>query len=109
MEEAAARFEGTHDFARFSSTLGHDRGTVRSVERCRLLRLSDDGPNGATLEVVAPSFLMHQVRRIVGAVVEAGRGRVAPGRVLEARGTTAPPHGLTLVRVEYPASLDPFR
>lgn len=107
MAAAAPRFEGTHDFKGLSSPLGHDCGTVRTVERCRL----EADPDGlsATLEIAAPSFLMHQVRRIVGALVEVGRGRVPPEKVFAARGRTAPPGGLTLVRVEYPPEADPFR
>jgi tRNA pseudouridine38-40 synthase len=112
MAEAARRFEGTRDVGRFASA-GASAGrpgkvrTVRTVETCRL-EIDPDGPRGAVLEVAAPSFLMHQVRRIVGALVEVGRGRVAPADVLSARAVTAPAAGLYLVRVEYPATLDPF-
>ena len=57
----------------------------------------------------APSFLPHQVRRMVGQVVAIGRGRDTPQRVTEllaeprtgAAGPSAPPQGLYLVRVRY--------
>lgn len=90
MDRVARAFEGTRDLSAFSSTLRHGP-PVRTIERCRV---TPDGPHGAVLEIAAPSFLMHQVRRIVGAVVGTG--------------ATAPARGLYLVRVEYPASLDPF-
>ena len=53
------------------------------------------------------------VRNIMGTLVMIGRGDESPGwaaKVLESRdrkkgGIAAPPHGLTLVSVAYPASL----
>jgi tRNA pseudouridine38-40 synthase len=52
------------------------------------------------------------VRKIVGALLEVGRGRLQPAdipRLLELRdrarsGPTVPAHGLCLLSVEYPAS-----
>ncbi|HSP69727.1 MAG TPA: hypothetical protein VLN48_18515, partial [Bryobacteraceae bacterium] len=60
-------------------------------------------------------FLKHMVRNIVGVLLEAGKGNVAPAD-MEARlrpgcgipaGPTAPARGLFLVGVEYGARLDP--
>jgi tRNA pseudouridine38-40 synthase len=50
------------------------------------------------------------VRKIVGTLIDVGRGRLVPGDIpelLEKRdrrfsGPTAPPHGLCLQSVEYP-------
>ena len=64
-----------------------------------------------TLRVSANAFLMHMVRNITGTLAAIGQGE-APVKwvteVLESRdrkagGVTAPPQGLTLVGVEYPA------
>ena len=60
------------------------------------------------------SFLRHMVRKMVGTLLDIGRGRLPVeeiDRVLETRdrsrgGPTAPPHGLYLVSVEYP---EPWR
>ncbi len=64
-----------------------------------------------TLEIEANGFLYNMVRTIVGTLVEVGRGarpELWPGEVLAAAdrrraGRTAPPQGLFLVCVQYPA------
>jgi tRNA pseudouridine38-40 synthase len=65
------------------------------------------------LDVTANAFLQHMVRNIAGTLVAVGSGEediAWPATVLEGRdrtrgGVAAPPHGLTLVRVQYPADL----
>ena len=60
-------------------------------------------------EIRGRSFLRSMVRKIVGTLLDVGRGRLTPAdipRLLELRdpnvsGPTAPPHGLCLVSVEY--------
>jgi len=68
------------------------------------------------LEVEAPAFRKHEIRNIAGHLAAVALGYAAPEslRELAARkrpwmGATAPAHGLTLVRVLYPAAIDPFR
>ena len=66
------------------------------------------------IDVSANAFLMHMVRNITGTLAEVGQGEQPVEwvtEVLESRdrtigGVTAPPHGLTLVDVEYPAEFD---
>ena len=56
------------------------------------------------------SFLRFMVRKMVGTLLEIGRGRLRPEDITEqfekrdrsAVGPTAPPHGLFLVSIEYP-------
>lgn len=53
-------------------------------------------------------FLYRMVRRIVGGLVEVGRGRMAPERIASAARfevPTAPPEGLSLDAVDYPEGL----
>ena len=68
-------------------------------------------PQALVIEARAPSFLYHQVRRLVGTLVAVGTGRLGPADVaalLAARDgtacpTMAPAHGLYLGDVEYDA------
>ncbi len=99
------------DWAAFASRVAKGYPTVRTlldmtVQRC--------GPHRITVTVEADGFLQHQVRRMVGTLVEVGEGTRtpadyaalvdgAPGSV----GSTAPPQGLTLVAVRYaPGTVD---
>ena len=60
------------------------------------------------------SFLRYMVRKIVGTLIEVGKGRSRPPtfrRIFEARdrsrsGPTVPPEGLYLVSLEYPDPTD---
>jgi tRNA pseudouridine38-40 synthase len=60
------------------------------------------------------SFLRYMVRKIVGTLIEVGKGRLAPGDIpliFESRdrsrsGPTVPPEGLYLVSLEYPDPTD---
>jgi tRNA pseudouridine38-40 synthase len=64
-----------------------------------------------TIDLTADGFLRHMVRNIVGTLVGVGRGRYSTGdfaTIVAARdrtraGRAAPPHGLYLLRVVYPA------
>ncbi len=105
MTQAADHFVGEHDFASFCRRAG-DRSTVRLVREAVWVRRR---PHLLAFDVAASSFCHQMVRSLVALCVEVGRGRVDPGDVPEiiaakdrhaAKGA-APPHGLTLVRVEY--------
>ena len=61
--------------------------------------------------MTANAFLQHMVRNITGTLVAIGRGDQSPSWVAQilatrdrkAAGMAAPPHGLTLIAVDYPA------
>ncbi len=105
MAQATAALVGEHDFAAFGGSPGPGRSTRR-----RMLRacVRAEGPR-VTFEIEGTAFLPHQVRRTVGALVEIGRGKLAPERFrqwLEVPepnmvGPAAPPHGLCLIAVTY--------
>ena len=108
MRGAAAVLRGKHDFRAFSAFGGEEReNTVRTLAR---LDLIEDGPR-LRIEAEAEGFLYKMVRSLVGALVYAGMGKLTPGRIaalLETRERTAavetaPPQGLFLMKVHYPA------
>ncbi len=106
MQEAAALLVGRHDFTSFRAAECQARSPVKTLDRLWVRRV------GEVVEVhaAARSFLHHQVRNMVGTLVEVGRGRrpvLWVREVLEARdrraaGPTAPAEGLYLVAVCYP-------
>ena len=97
MRVAAARLVGTRDFAPFSIT-GSDPGTtVRTLAR---LDVEEDGPL-LVITAGGDGFLRGMVRRLVGTLRDAGRGRIRPEEALERPGPTAEARGLTLARVLY--------
>jgi tRNA pseudouridine38-40 synthase len=105
MERAAAALIGEHDFAAFGGPPGLGRSTRRRMIRS-CIRM--DGPL-LTFVIEGTAFLPHQVRRTAGALVEVGRGKLAPERFQQwlempepnAAGPAAPPHGLCLIAVTY--------
>lgn len=111
MDEAAARFVGTWDFAGFSkqSSLASVSSTVCRIDLCGF----EWGPGLAILHVRADRFLHNMVRIIAGSLLDVGRGRRSPDDIsalIAARerarvGRTLPPHGLFLEEVTYPADL----
>lgn len=129
MREAAQRFEGEHDFTTFAASSGseeedRERTVVRTIERSEIITGAgdvvlefprfDSGSSAGTCLLIyvvrGKSFLRHMVRRMVGTLLEVGRGRLAPtdiDRLIELRdrsrsGPTVPPRGLCLASVEYP-------
>jgi tRNA pseudouridine38-40 synthase len=105
MGRAARDLEGERDFAAFAGPL--ERKGASTVRR--LLRFEVTASDGRlACDAVADAFLRHQVRRMVGALVEVGRGRLTPEGYAgllagppASAGPSAPPHGLYLMRVEY--------
>lgn len=97
MREAAGRLVGRRDFAPFSVTGSDPATTVRTLRRLDLLE------EGSLLLVSAEGdgFLRGMVRRLVGTLLEVGRGRTAPEAAPSAPGPTAEARGLTLERVAY--------
>ena len=81
---------------------------IETAERLSIEQTSDSAPL-LTYEVSGDGFLRHMVRAIVGTLVEVGRGWRDPAQMdalLQSgdrarAGATAPPHGLSLVRVVY--------
>jgi tRNA pseudouridine38-40 synthase len=105
MRAACGLVEGRHDFSSFCESPSEQRSTLVEVARAEL------GVEGGLLlfRVGASHFLWKMVRRLVGALVEVGRGNLSVGefggllnRYSNAPAAwTAPPSGLFLERVLY--------
>lgn len=113
MREAASRFVGTHDFAGFRSTMCQARTTERTIHAVEIHeRTSARGDALVDIDVRGTAFLHNMVRIMVGTLVEIGQGRGDGARIDEVlatrqrskAGRTAPPSGLTLVEVVWPAA-----
>jgi len=111
MRDASARFVGMHDFASFAASTGSEeddkeRSTEREIYATELVR-SPDGEE-LVFTVRGRSFLRYMVRKIVGTLLDVGRGKLKPDDidrlyVLKDRsksGPTVPPQGLCMVSVE---------
>lgn len=111
VREGAAYLAGQHDFRSFCvGASAEGRSTVRGVDLLDVRPETVMGEECVVIRIAGRSFLHSMVRIVVGSLVEVGRGRRRPewiGEALAARhrgaaGITAPPHGLTLWRVDYP-------
>ncbi|HXW07195.1 MAG TPA: tRNA pseudouridine(38-40) synthase TruA [Vicinamibacterales bacterium] len=110
MREGASALAGRHDFAAFQAA-----GTpVESAERTihEIAWSGGGGPHQPlVLRVRGDGFLRHMVRAIAGTLVDVGSGRwpashvasILASRRRVSAGRSAPPPGLFLVEVGYPA------
>src|SRR6202521_2533456 len=102
MRDAAARFVGSHDFASFAASTGSEeddkeRSTIREIYSTELVRSADN--EELVFTVRGRSFLRYMVRKMVGSLLDVGRGRLAPediDRLFEIKdrsksGPTVPP------------------
>jgi tRNA pseudouridine38-40 synthase len=112
MRDAAARFVGMHDFTSFAASTGsEDDDKERNMQReifSTELRRTEDGEE-LWFTVHGRSFLRYMVRKMVGTLLEVGRGKLTPADIdklyeLKDRsksGPTVPPQGLFMVMVEH--------
>ncbi len=107
MRKAASLFVGEHDFASFCCPRTNARGTVREVTAFDIRKEGDL----ITFHVEGTGFLYNMVRIMVGTLIRVGRGFYGSEQVkeiMEAKdrrkaGATAPPQGLFLIGIDYPA------
>jgi tRNA pseudouridine38-40 synthase len=117
MAQAAQLFEGEHDFGSFAASAGsedddRDRNSVRMILSSKVAREADRDETDYVVR--GRSFLRYMVRKMVGTLIEVGKGRLAPGDILQLfelrersrSGPTVPPEGLYLVSLEYPDPTD---
>jgi tRNA pseudouridine38-40 synthase len=110
LRKAAQYFLGTHDFTSFANeshkgTASYD--SIRTVQRLDII----DQEGGVRLEIEADGFLYKMVRNIVGTLLEISSGlrsideipTIFEAKDRQKAGKAAPPHGLFLYKVDYPA------
>ncbi|MDE7207984.1 MAG: tRNA pseudouridine(38-40) synthase TruA, partial [Lachnospiraceae bacterium] len=105
MRQAASYLVGEHDFKSFCSTKTVAETTVRTIYGIRVEKSGDL----ICVRVTGSGFLYNMVRIIVGTLMEAGKGNIAPERMTdilnacsrEHAGPTLPACGLTLIGYEY--------
>lgn len=105
MQQASRILIGRHDFSGFTSSRSSSPSKVRTLTCSEIRR------NGhfVTYRAEGDGFLHHQIRNIVGTLLQIGRRKrsvTEMGEILRSRdrtraGPTAPARGLCLVRVWY--------
>ncbi len=106
MAEASRHFIGEKNFASFMAA-GSD--ACHSIREVTAIAIAEKGEGLIEIEFKGAAFLRHMVRIMTGTLVAVGKGKIKPSdmpKIIKARDrtaafTTAPPEGLTLVRVEY--------
>ena len=105
MHAAAQGLLGKHDFSAYRAAACQAKSPLRTLDRLEVARVGEE----VVVTAEARSFLHHQIRNLVGTLLEVGQGRrgVAwPRQVLDGRdrtraGMTAPPEGLCFTFVRY--------
>jgi len=106
MHTAAQAIVGKHDFSAFRAAGCQASTATREIKSISVVREADK----IFIDVTANAFLQHMVRNITGTLVAIGTGdesiesmtEILASRDRKQGGIAAPPHGLTLVNVEYP-------
>jgi tRNA pseudouridine38-40 synthase len=107
MHAAAQVLVGEHDFSAFRAIECQAKSPLRRVERLDVAR----GAEWVSIVITANAFLHHMVRNVAGLLMSVGHGESPPERVAavlagrdrRVNAATAPPDGLYLVAVRYPA------
>ncbi len=105
MNKEAQSMLGRHDFKAFAASGSVAKDTVREIYRISVMRRG----HRVMLLVHGNGFLYNMVRILAGTLIEVGSGKRETGAIARAiesgsrldLGITAPPQGLTLLRVFY--------
>ncbi len=107
MDDAARSIVGEADFSSFRAANCQSNSPMRNVMSVGVKRYNDI----VAVDIKANAFLHHMVRNIVGTLLDVGSGEKPITWIAELMskkdrtlaGMTAPPNGLFLVDVDYPA------
>lgn len=105
MESASKLFIGMHDFSSFSDDDPDEKSTKVLIDD---IQIKEDG-DLILIRITGSHFIWKMVRRIVGVLVEVGRGKKSENDIInylnnksaEPAKFTAPPSGLFLEKVYY--------
>ncbi len=103
MRDAARALIGKHDFTSFRASQCQSKSPIKTLDSCRIEKKDDL----IVFDFSARSFLHHQVRNMVGTLVEIGLGtpydinEIFAARNRSAAGATAPACGLYFIQADY--------
>ena len=108
MRRAAAKLIGKHDFTSFRASECQAKSPIKTLDECKITKRGDE----IFFEFSARSFLHHQVRNMVGTLVEIGIGKpydidkILKAKNRSAAGPTAPADGLYFISADYSNDVD---
>ncbi len=108
MREAATHLIGHHDFSTFRDRHCQAKSPMRTLDALEIIQRRAR-PEQVMVKISARSFLHHQVRNMMGALMLVGTGKWTPEQLREALesrdrvagGPTAPAHALYFMKVDY--------
>lgn len=108
MKSAAKKLIGKHDFTSFRAAQCQAKSPIKTLDSVSITQNGEE----ITFEFSARSFLHHQVRNMVGTLVEIGMGKpydidkIFDAKDRSAAGITAPASGLYFVAADYATDAD---
>ena len=108
MKRAGEKLIGKHDFTSFRAAECQAKSPIKTLDECKITKRGDE----IIFEFSARSFLHHQVRNMVGTLVEIGIGKpldideIFAAKDRSAAGPTAPADGLYFVSADYSNGAD---
>lgn len=103
MKNAAIKLIGKHDFTSFRAAQCQSKSPIKTLDKCTITQNGDE----IIFEFSARSFLHHQVRNMVGTLVDIGLGKpydideIFNAKKRSAAGVNAPACGLYFVSADY--------
>ena len=108
MKTAAQKLVGKHDFTSFRAAQCQSKSPIKTLDSVSITQSGDE----IIFEFSARSFLHHQVRNMVGTLVEIGMGKpydideIFAAKNRSVAGINAPACGLYFVKADYPKAAD---
>lgn len=107
MKQASRSLIGEHDFTSFRASACQAKSPIRTIEKLEINQIG----GWYLITISANAFLHHMVRNISGVLMAIGKGKkeidwaaeVLAAKDRKAGGVTAPPDGLYLTNIKYPA------